>query len=112
ETTIHIIQRNIFYDLMFGSMFLGLGIGILMRHGVSNGGMGVIAFMIATQKNILPGRPLFLMNSFIFILTAAIINWKIIFFAFLSQWISTSVVDVVCEFNLDKFYAISWRKKP
>lgn len=112
ETTIHIIDPNIFYDFMFGSMFLGLGIGLLMRQGVSNGGIGVIAFIIAWSRKIPPGKPLFLINCFIFMVTAAIINWSIIIFAFLSQWIATSVVDLVYQFHWDKYYSLNWRKKP
>lgn len=102
ETTIYIDDRNIFYDLVFGSMFLGLGIGLLMRKGVSNGGIGVIAFIIALRRNIPPGKPLFLINCFIFLITAAMINWSIIIFAFLSQWMATSVVDFVYQFHVDK----------
>lgn len=112
ETTIYIDDRNIFYDLVFGSMFLGLGIGLLMRKGVSNGGIGVIAFIIALRRKIPPGKPLFLINCFIFLITAAVINWSIIIFAFLSQWMATSVVDFVYQFHVDKSYTLSWRKKP
>lgn len=112
ETTIYIDDRNIFYDLVFGSMFLGLGIGLLMRKGVSNGGIGVIAFIIALRRKIPPGKPLFLINCFIFLITAAMINWSIIIFAFLSQWMATSVVDFVYQFHVDKSYTLSWRKKP
>lgn len=112
EATIHIVQRNIFYDLMFGSIFLGLGIGLLMRQGVSNGGIGVIAFIIATKRKTLPGKPLFYINCMIFLMTAVFINWTILIYAFVSQWISTTVVDFVCQFRWDKSYTLNWRKKP
>lgn len=44
-------NRSLLLDLLFGSVFLGTGIGILMRQGVSNGGVGVIAIIISVKKN-------------------------------------------------------------
>jgi len=112
ETNIMIDQRNLFFDLVIGSVFLGTGIGLLMRQGVSNGGFGVIAFMIALGKNILPGKPLFLMNCLIFVITGIVIHWKIIFLALISQWISTTVIDIVCSITFYETYTLDWRKKP
>lgn len=111
ESYFAIMDRNLLYDLVFGSVFLGTGIGLLMRQGVSNGGVGVIAFMIAHGKNILPGKPLFLINCFIFFTTGAVISWKLIFLAFISQWISTTIVDFICRVNFQEAYTLGWRKK-
>lgn len=112
ETYFIISHRNILYDLVIGSVFLGTGVGLLMRQGVSNGGIGVIAFMIALGRNILPGRPLFIINCMIFIVTGIVIHWKIIFLAFISQWLSTTVIDIVCRMTYYESYTLSWRKKP
>src|SRR5690625_107328 len=94
-----ILNRNIFNDLVIGSIFLGTGIGTLMRVGVSNGGIGVLAFMISHKRSSLPGKPLLIINCTIFLMTAAIISWKIFFLALLSQWISTTVIDFVFRFH-------------
>ncbi len=99
ENLIHITERNIIIDLFFGSIFLGIGVGLLMRQGVSNGGMGVIAYMIAHRAKISPGKPLFIFNCSIFFITAAIISWKIMILAFISQWISTKIVDFICNYE-------------
>jgi len=111
ESYFSIMDRNLLYDLVIGSIFLGTGIGLLMRQGVSNGGVGVIAFMIAHGKNILPGKPLFLINCFIFFITGAVISWKLIFLAFISQWISTTIVDFICRLTFHESYTLGWRKK-
>lgn len=111
ELYIEIVHRNIFYDLVIGSIFLGLGIGILMRQRVSNGGVGVIAFMITHGRNILPGKPLFLINCSIFAITAAVIDWKIFILAFISQWISTRMVDLIYRFDFVQVYSFQWRRK-
>src|SRR5699024_9090929 len=47
EQYIIIVHRSIGYDLIIGSVFLGTGIGLLIRTGVSNGGVGVLAFIIS-----------------------------------------------------------------
>ncbi|WP_156288576.1 YitT family protein [Oceanobacillus salinisoli] len=106
-----IANRHLVYDLIFGSFFLGTGIGILMRQGVSNGGIGVVALIISTRKKILPGKPLFIINICIFLFTSMIIDWKLIFLALISQWISTKVVDMVCEVSFQQTYTLDWRKK-
>lgn len=112
EQIIFVKNRSLLLDLLFGSVFLGTGIGILMRQGVSNGGVGVIAIIISVKKRILPGRPLFFLNFFIFLFVALIIDWKLIFLALISQWISTKVVDMICEISFQKTYTLGWRKKP
>ncbi|HLR09317.1 MAG TPA: YitT family protein [Bacillota bacterium] len=106
ENMFYIPDRNLFYDLVVGSLFLGTGIGILMRQGVSNGGAGGLAFMIAQARKILPGKPLFIINCFVFFMTAAIIDWKIIFFALISQWISTRVVNIVYRIDVYQFHTL------
>ncbi|MCM3739330.1 YitT family protein [Oceanobacillus luteolus] len=104
-------NRNLMIDLVFGSIFLGIGIGILMRQNVSNGGTGVLALIISKKYNVLPGRSLFWINSFIFIFAAIIIDWKIIILALLSQWIATQVVNMIFQLSFDKSYTLGWRKK-
>ena len=111
EKNFIIPDRILLYDLVFGSIFLGVGIGLLMRNGVSNGGIGVVALVIATKRHILPGKPLFFINILIFFVTALIIDWKIMFLAFVSQWISTRVVDIICSIKLYHTYTLGWRKK-
>ncbi|PLS14779.1 membrane protein [Bacillus sp. M6-12] len=111
QLTVHVPARNVWIDLAIGSIFLGTGVGILLREGVSNGGVGVIALIISNSRNILPGKPLFLINGCIFILTASVIKWEIIIQALLSQWISTIMVDLICKINFYQTYTLGWRKK-
>lgn len=106
ESFIYITNRNLIIDLIFGSFFLGIGVGLLMRQGVSNGGMGVMAYMIAHRANILPGKPLFIFNCSIFFITAAVISWRIMILAFISQWISTKLVDFICNYDPYETYTI------
>ncbi|MFV9511491.1 YitT family protein [Tepidibacillus sp. LV47] len=94
------IFTNVWIDLFVGSFILGIGIGILLKQGVSNGGVGVLALIIAKYRNIAPGTPLFLINGAIFLLTASLISWEIIFQALFSQWLSSKIVDLIYDFHL------------
>ncbi|KAB8138297.1 YitT family protein [Gracilibacillus oryzae] len=111
ESFLQVPDRNIFLDLIIGSFFLGMGIGILMRNNVSNGGSGVIAVMISHKRNILPGKPLFYINMLIFVFTSIVISLHIIVLALISQWISTRIVNFVCDFELQRPYQLALRKK-
>ncbi|WP_409304435.1 YitT family protein [Peribacillus sp. SCS-155] len=111
QETLFVPENNVWIDLGMGSIFLGIGVGILLRQSVSNGGVGVIALIISNSRNILPGKPLLIINGFIFILTAAIIEWEIIIQALISQAISTMMVDIICKMNIYQPSFMVWRKK-
>lgn len=101
ESQVMISNRHLGLDLLIGSLFLGTGIGTLMRVGVSNGGVGVLAFMISHARRSLPGRPLFIINCIIFFMTAVIISWNIFFLALISQWISMTVINYVFRYQVN-----------
>lgn len=111
QRNVHIPLHNVWLDLVIGSLFLGVGVGLLLRQNVSNGGVGVIALIISKLRNTLPGRPLFLINASIFILTASIIAWEIIVQAVISQYISTKIVDLIYRIRFYEVYSMSFRKK-
>ncbi|WP_053219502.1 YitT family protein [Virgibacillus senegalensis] len=97
---------NAWVDLLIGSITLGFGIGLLLKHGVSNGGMGVIALITAKYRNIPPGKPLLLLNGSVFLLTASIIDWRIVLQAIMCQWLSTKIVDLLFTMKLPYFPSI------
>jgi uncharacterized membrane-anchored protein YitT (DUF2179 family) len=111
QESIYVPESSVWFDMVVGSIFLGIGVGLLLREGVSNGGVGVIALIISNSRNIFPGKPLFLINGCIFILTASIIDWEIIIQAIISQSISTFVVDFICKINFYQSYTLGWKKK-
>ncbi|MDQ0232552.1 YitT family protein [Metabacillus malikii] len=95
QNILDITLGNTWIDLILGSLFLGLGIGLLLREGVSNGGVGVIALIFANTRGILPGKTLLWLNGIIFVIIAFIVRWEIIIQALISQWLATKMVDRV-----------------
>ncbi|MCG7345262.1 YitT family protein [Sporosarcina sp. ACRSL] len=92
EVSLNSPFSTVLLDLLFGSIFLGTGIAVLLRQGVSNGGVGVIALIIAKYKKINPGKSLFWINGVIFVITGYVIVWEIIIQALICQWVSTTIV--------------------
>lgn len=110
----YIILPNFHFglDLLMGSVIFGLGVGLLIRNGASSGGMVIPALMIANYKNFRPGKVMFWINISIFGLTAFVIDYKIVLFAILCQWLSTSIIDFIYQFKFPEkaIPALEWRK--
>src|SRR5699024_7191934 len=70
----------IFLSILAGSLFFGIGVGLLIRVGASSGGMVIPALMIATYKKWAPGKVMMGINFFIFLFTALVIDYKIVFY--------------------------------
>ncbi|MEK4028015.1 MULTISPECIES: YitT family protein [Bacillaceae] len=104
---------HIFFDMLAGSIFFGIGVGILIRVGASSGGMVIPALMIASYKNWSPGKVMMGINLFIFLLTSLIIDYKIVIYAVVCQFLSTSLIDYIYEFRFQKVNVLSpnWRRK-
>ncbi|WP_232223956.1 YitT family protein [Anoxybacteroides tepidamans] len=114
ESNLYMPSPNVWIDLFIGSFFLGVGVAILMRQGVSQGGIGIIALIIAKSRRINPGKPLFWINGSIFIITGYIIDWKIVIQAIFCQWMSTQIVDWLYSLHIPRktsFSALGWRRR-
>jgi uncharacterized membrane-anchored protein YitT (DUF2179 family) len=95
ETSTQFPHTNIILDIILGALMFGYGVGLLIKNRASSGGMVIPALMIASYRRSTPGKPMFWINLFIFLLTATIINYQIVIFAILCQWISTKVIDYI-----------------
>lgn len=104
---------HILFDIIAGSIFFGIGVGLLIRSGASSGGMVIPALMIASIKSWNPGKVMLGINLFIFLLTALVIDYKIVFYAIICQFLSTQIIDFMYELQFSKVYlfALGWRKK-
>lgn len=100
-------------DLILGSILFGVGVGILIRSGASSGGMVIPALMIATHYHLKPGQVMLFINLFIFILTASVIDLKIVLYAVICQTISTNIIDFIYKIKIPAaaYTHLGWRKK-
>ncbi|WML52771.1 YitT family protein [Neobacillus sp. PS3-12] len=104
---------HIFLDILVGSLFFGIGVGTLIRAGASSGGMVIPALMIASYKKWSPGKVMMGINLLIFSLTALIIDYKIVIYAVICQFLSTNIIDFIYGLKLPKLTILhpNWRKK-
>lgn len=112
-TYLNLPHIHFFLDLLFGSIIFGIGVGLLIRNGASSGGMVIPALIISNHYRFRPGQVMFIINLSIFLLTSIVINWNIIIYAIICQFIATSIIDFVNEWELPTSTAPSfgWRKK-
>lgn len=110
---VYLTHIHISIDILLGSMIYGIGVGTLLRVGSSSGGMVIPSLMIARPRNWNPGIVMFWINLCIFLLTSLVIDYKIILFAVLCQFVSTRVIDYIYLFEFPRFpyFSLSWRKK-
>jgi uncharacterized membrane-anchored protein YitT (DUF2179 family) len=95
---------HIFTDMIMGSIIFGVGIGILFKMGASSGGMDILALILSKLKGYSPGKCLFLINGSLLLLTGLVVDWKVIIFALICQYIGTRILDliVVLKVNIPK----------
>ncbi|MBT2729998.1 YitT family protein [Bacillus sp. ISL-75] len=107
------LHIHIMVDILGGSVFFGIGVGLLIRAGASSGGMVIPALMIASYKKWSPGKVMMGINFLIFLLTALVIDYKIVIFAVICQFFSTNIIDFIFELKLQKirFLTTNWRKR-
>ena len=107
------IHVHILIDMAAGSFFFGIGVGILIRVGASSGGMVIPALIIASYKNWSPGKVMMGINLFIFLLTSLVINYKIVVFAIICQYISTNIIDYIYQIKFQSLHIpiYNWRKR-
>ncbi|MCM3585945.1 YitT family protein [Mesobacillus maritimus] len=100
-------------DMAAGSILFGIGVGMLIKAGASSGGMVIPALMIANYRSLAPGKVMFWINMFIFLLTSAVINYKIVLYAVICQFLSTNIIDFVNTFRIPRprFLTANWRKR-
>ncbi|MDQ0242870.1 uncharacterized membrane-anchored protein YitT (DUF2179 family) [Bacillus fengqiuensis] len=93
--TIHHPIGNVWVDLVVGGILFGFGVGVLFKMGASSGGMDILALIISAFTKWTPGRVLFWINSSILLAAGLVIDWKVIMYALICQWIGTRVIDMV-----------------
>lgn len=109
----HFKDIHLIPDMAAGSILFGIGVGMLIKAGASSGGMVIPALMVANYKNWAPGRVMFWINMLIFLLTSVVINYKIVIYAVICQFLSTNIIDFIHTLRLPRprFLQANWRKR-
>ncbi|WP_078411194.1 YitT family protein [Priestia abyssalis] len=92
---IHHPIENVWIDLVIGALLFGFSVGILFKMGASSGGMDILALIISSFIKRPPGSILFWINSLILLVAGVVIDWKVIMYALICQWIGTRLIDII-----------------
>ena len=90
----------VYVDLLIGSILFGIGVGILFRMGASSGGMDILALIISKLKGYSPGRTLFFINGSVLLLTGIVVDFSLIIYAIVCQYIGTRTLDLINNFDI------------
>ena len=75
---LHVIGRNLLttplLSAVLGGIFIGVGVGIMLRHDISAGGTDLLAQMIARRLKLNPGYVIFLNDILIVTIGSIIIS--------------------------------------
>jgi uncharacterized membrane-anchored protein YitT (DUF2179 family) len=104
---------HILWCIAGGSLFFGIGVGLLIRAGASSGGMVIPALMIASYKKWTPGKVMMGINLLMFLLTGLVIDYKIVIYAIICQFFSTNIIDFIYELRFQSItlFSTNWRKR-
>lgn len=88
---------------IFGGIFIGLGLGLVIKGNSSAGGSTIVARIVSTKTEIKPGQVILIIDSIIILMSTFVFNdlektlWSII-----SIYVTTKIIDVLLTGRLNK----------
>lgn len=89
------IADNILLSVIFGGVISGVGIGLIMKHSGTSGGLDIIAIILSRTTNISVGLSLTAMNGVIVLISGFAFDWNIALYTMLSIYITGKALDAV-----------------
>lgn len=94
-------------DIFLASIFSGvvgaIGGGIVLKSGMSLGGLDIVGMVLKKKKNISIGSVSFYFNVFVIALSLMFFDLKIALYTIISMWVGSKVTDSVLDgLNRDK----------
>ena len=87
---------------IFGGIFLGLGVGLILRNNASLDGTEMLSMVISKRNKIISvGQLLMGMNLFIYTAAGFLLGWDRALYSILTYYVASKVIDTVLE-GLDK----------
>lgn len=80
---------------IFGGLFNGIGMGLMFRNGVCQGGFDVIAAVLKRKQNINVGTGLMIVNTVIISLSSLLFGYKPAMYTLMAIYIGYQVLDKV-----------------
>ncbi|HHV47205.1 MAG TPA: YitT family protein [Tissierellia bacterium] len=91
----YFIVDDIILASVFGGIFNGIGMGIMFRNRVSQGGFDIIAAILKKKYNLNIGTGLMMANTIIVSLSSLLFGYKSAMYTLIAMYIGYSVLDKV-----------------
>ena len=95
EKTSTFVEGNFILLIFIGGLLLGMGIGIVLRHGGALDGTDVLALLISNKTSFSTGESIFAVNILIFLAALILFGWKGALISIITYSIATTVIDIV-----------------
>ena len=96
------ITHDLLLATIFGGIFLGLGVGLILRNSASLDGTEMLSIVLSKKFKIVSvGELLMGMNLFIYTAAGFLLGWERAMYSILTYFVASKVIDIVLE-GLDK----------
>ncbi|WP_251648069.1 YitT family protein [Niallia sp. MER 6] len=99
-----VFHLQIMSSVIFGSIMIGIGVGVMLRYHISPGGMDLLALLFAKWTNLNVGGILFLMDTTIIITALFLIHDIKILYSLIIVSIVGLLACIIATFHEIKFY--------
>ncbi|MBQ7764112.1 YitT family protein [bacterium] len=96
------VTSDLLLATVFGGIFLGLGVGLILRNSASLDGTEMLSIVLSKRLKIVSvGELLMGMNLFIYTAAGFLLGWERAMYSILTYFVASKVIDTVLE-GLDK----------
>ena len=99
-TLLHVVPpltEDLLLAAIFGGVFIGIGVGIILRSGGSLDGTEIIAILIQRSKDVSIGQVVMFFNVFILGSSALVFGWDRALYSLIAYFVAFKTIDVVVE---------------
>jgi uncharacterized membrane-anchored protein YitT (DUF2179 family) len=89
-----VITKNPFFIILFGGLFLGCGVGLIIRYGGCLDGTEVLAILLSKRSSFSIGQYVMLFNIFIFTSSAFVFGLKEAIYSLATFCIACKAIDI------------------
>lgn len=94
------IANELFVNVIFGGVIVGIGVGIILKYSGTTGGMDIVAMIISQNSNVSIGLIMTILNGIIIICSGFLFDWNLALMTLLSIYITGKTVDTIFTSNI------------
>ncbi len=102
---IHPFTEDLLLSTVFGGIVLGMGVGLVIRHGGSLDGSEILAILFNKALPFSVGEIIMIINLVIFSFAGFVFTWEQAMYSFLAYFVAFKTIDIVIQ-GLDESKSI------